>query len=63
MHFLAGEAGFEGVDIDLGEVKAYGIDRARALEALNRNPDDTQAVESLSRLSAQAAAADLRPVW
>jgi tetratricopeptide (TPR) repeat protein len=41
----------------------FYVDRARALEALDRNPDDTQAVESLSRLSAQAAAADLRPVW
>ncbi len=40
----------------------FYIDRARALEALDCNPDDTQAVESLSRLSAQAAAIDLRPV-
>jgi hypothetical protein len=41
----------------------FYIDRARALEAQDRNPDDTRAVESLSRLSAQAAAIDLRPVW
>lgn len=41
----------------------FYVDRARTLQALDRNPDDTQANEMLTRLSTQAAAIDLRPVW
>ena len=41
----------------------FYVGRARAFEALSRNPDDEQATETLARLSAQASVIDLRPAW
>ncbi|MFO1122908.1 MAG: adenylate/guanylate cyclase domain-containing protein [Hyphomicrobiales bacterium] len=41
----------------------FYVGRARALAALQQNPEDAQAAETLARLSQQAQQIDLRPVW